>query len=93
MSLPNNWNMVEKRLMRLKRQSQKDLKFYDDYNKFMEEKISEGYAREDKTNHPDGRTWYLPQHGVYHPHKPNKLRVVFDCSAELNGRSNTKEQT
>ena len=91
MSLPNNRNMVEKRLILLKRQFQKDFKFYEDYNKFMEEIISKEYAREAKTNSPDGRTWYLPHHGVYHPHKPSKLRVVFDCSPELNGRSINKE--
>ena len=83
--------MVEKRLILLKRQFQKDFKFYEDYNKFMEEIISKEYAREAKTNSPDGRTWYLPHHGVYHPHKPSKLRVVFDCSPELNGRSINKE--
>ena len=57
----------------------------------MEEIISEGYAIEAKTNSPDGRTWYLPHHGVYHPHKPSKLRVVLDCSAKLNDRSINKE--
>ena len=60
-SLPNNRNMVEKRLMHLKRRFQKDLKFYEDYNKFMEEIISKGYAREVKTNHPDGRTFFPKQ--------------------------------
>ena len=77
--------------MHLKRQFQRDLKFYEGYNKFMEEIISKEYAREAKTNPPDRRTWYLPRHSIYHPHKPNKLRVVFDCSAELNGRSINKE--
>ena len=76
MNLPNNWNMVEKRLMHLKRQFQKDFKFYEDYNKFMEEIISEGYAREAKNNPPDGRTWYLPRHGVDHPNKLSKLSSV-----------------
>ena len=82
--------MVEKRLMHLKRQFQKHFEFYEDYNKFMEEIISLGYAREAKTNPPDGRTWYLP-HGVFHPHKPRKLRVVLDCNTELNGWSIYKE--
>ena len=77
--------------MHLKRLFQKDLKFYEDYNKFMKEIISKGYAREAKTNHPDGRTWYLPHHGVYYPHKPSKLRVVFDYNNELNGRSFNKK--
>ena len=31
--------------------------------------------------------WYLPHHGVYHPKKPDKLRVVSDCSAEYQGSS------
>ena len=35
----------------------------------------------------DGDTWYIPHHGVYHPHKPGKIRVVFDCSAKFVGLS------
>ncbi|XP_067023705.1 uncharacterized protein [Acropora muricata] len=31
--------------------------------------------------------WYVPHHGVYHPKKPEKLRVVFDCSADFQGHS------
>ena len=61
MSLPNNQNLVEKRLMHLKKWFEKDCKFYEDYNKFMEEIISKGYAREVKTNHPDGRTFFPKQ--------------------------------
>ena len=66
--------------MHLKRPLQRDFDFYEDYNKFMEEIISKEYVRKTITNPLDGRTWYLPYHGVYHPHKPSKLRVVFDCS-------------
>ena len=96
MSLPNNRDLVEKTLMHLKKWFEKDCKFYEDYNKFTEKIITKGYGREAKTNSPDGRTWYLPhhtmeEHGIYHSHKPSKLRVVFDCSAELNGRSINKE--
>lgn len=29
--------------------------------------------------------WYIPHHGVYHPKKPEKLRVVFNCSADFQG--------
>lgn len=35
----------------------------------------------------DGDTWYIPHHGVYHPHKPGKIRVVFECSAKFVGLS------
>ena len=34
--------------------------------------------------------WYLPHFGVYHPQKPNKIRVVFDSAAETNGVSLNK---
>jgi hypothetical protein len=34
--------------------------------------------------------WYLPHFGVYHPQKPEKIRVVFDSAAETNGISLNK---
>ena len=35
----------------------------------------------------NGRVWYIPHHGVYHPKKPGKIRAVFDASAEFKGES------
>ena len=35
----------------------------------------------------NGQVWYIPHHGVYHPKKPDKIRVVFDCSVEFSGES------
>ena len=35
--------------------------------------------------------WYIPHHGVYHPKKPTKIRVVFDCAAEYKGESLNKK--
>lgn len=34
--------------------------------------------------------WYIPHYGIYHPKKPNKIRVVFDCAAEFIGESSNK---
>ena len=31
--------------------------------------------------------WYIPHHGMYHPKKPEKICVVFDCSANFQGTS------
>ena len=77
MTLSNIRRAAEKRLMYLKKRSQRDLKLQEDYNKFMEEITS--------------KSWHLLHHEVYHPNKPDKIRVVFDCSAEFNGRSVNKE--
>ena len=32
-----------------------------------------------------------PHHGVYHPNKPGKIRVVFDLSADYKGRCLNRE--
>ena len=48
----------------------------------MEDMIGNGYAEKCKIEGKEGRCWYLTHHGVYHPQKPGKIRVVFDCSAQ-----------
>ena len=27
-------------------------------------------------------SWYIPHYSVYHPQKPDKIRVIFDCSSK-----------
>ena len=66
-------------------------KFKDDYIEFMKELTSKGYAKESSKVAESGHCWYLPHHGVYHPNKPGKIRVVFDLSAEHHGVSINKE--
>ena len=68
--------------------------FREDYVTFMNGIISKGYAREvPKANMKidEGKTWYLPHHGIYHPNKPGKIRVVFDCSCNYKGTSLNEE--
>ena len=66
-----------------------DDKYYTDYCSFVSDIISKGFARkvDDDLKDQLGRTWYLPHHGIYHPQKPTKIRVVFDCSASFEGHS------
>ena len=40
---------------------------------------------------PPGKIWYISHHAVYHPSKPGKKCVVFDCSAEFEGKLINKE--
>ena len=44
--------------------------------------LQKGYASEAE-NEQVGKVWYMPHHGVTHPDKPGKVRVVFDCSTEF----------
>ena len=56
----------------------------------MKEMIDKGQAErvlDEELHFSDGRVWYIPHHGVYHPQKPDKIRVVFDASAEFMGES------
>jgi len=48
------------------------------------EKILKGEVRQDE------KVCYLPHYGVFHPQKPNKIHVVFDCSAEYKGEALNK---
>ena len=83
--MPNNRGEAFKRLMFLKRRFLKDQNFFDDYKKFIDN-LLKGYAKQSEVV-LSGKTWYIPHHGVYHPYMPDKLRVVFDCSAEFQGKS------
>mgnify|MGYP002804252194 FL=1 len=91
--LPNNRDQALNRLYGFKRKMTSDPQYKRDYTAFMEEIIASGYAEkiiqvdsEVSSNH-DAQIWYLPHHGIYHPKKPGKIRVVFDCSAEYKGKS------
>ena len=86
--LPDNSAMALKRLVSLERKLKGNQKFHHDYNLFISNVLDKGYAEEvpaAEVDTQDGRVWYIPHHGVYHPRKPNKVRVVFDCTASYNG--------
>jgi len=85
--LPNSRPLAFKRLMQLKRRFGNNPKFKQDYNVFMQDMI-QNFAEKVPDNEllDESQTVnYIPHSGVYHPKKPNKIRVVFDCSAEFGG--------
>ena len=77
--MPNNRVLALKRLMTTQRKMQKDERYRIDYVNFMNTLLEKGYAVQ-SDECPNGKTWYIPHHGVKQPTK-QKLRVVFDCSA------------
>lgn len=86
-SLPDNKTSAMIRLNHLKRKLQRDERFKEQYVKFMEDVIEKGDAEQIVDGGSEGEKWYIPHHGVYHAKKPDKLRVVFDCSARHKGTS------
>ena len=89
-NLPNNKVQAQHRLRSLERRMKRDDKYKADYCAFMSSIIDKEYAEEvpaTELKRNDGKVWYIPHHGVYHPRKPNKIRVVFDCAAKHNGVS------
>lgn len=84
--MPNNRSTAHSRLMQLKKKFSQDPKYYQDYKHFMKEVIERGDAEEATCNNSSWK-WYIPHHGVYHHKKPDKIRVVFDCSSRTDDTS------
>ena len=84
--LPNNKFLASKRLENLQRRFERDESYRKKYSELMDALIANGYAEPvpDSTKDKEGSTWYIPHHGVQ---QPNKLRIVFDCSAQFKGYS------
>ena len=72
--------MLKKRLL-------KDPVLLTKYKECIEDLLEKGYAKSALATSVEGKTWYLPHHAVFHPAKPGKVRVVFDCSAKYRGSS------
>ena len=92
--LPVNRSQVERSASYLKRKLSSDTKLREDYVAFLKEVISEGYAEkvpQNVLNRSDGKVWFIPHRAVYHHKKPDKIRVVFNCSAQFHGTSLNNE--
>ena len=85
--LPNNRPMALLRLEHLKRKFVRDKHLHTQYTEFMTEMIGRRDAELVTSDGQQGNVWYIPHHGIYHPRKPDKLRVVFDCSARYQATS------
>ena len=89
-SLPNNYEQCLKRLISLKKKLKRDARIQRDYLEFMQKVLDRKHAdrvpKEELKTSP-GKVWYLPHFQVYHPRKPDQIRVVFDCSATFHGES------
>ena len=89
--ISNNRSLAESRLDQLKRRLLKNEDLRAKYNTTMNEYLPKGYAAKLTSGEllpTEGKfVWCLPHHPVFHPRKPGKVRVVFDCAAKFLGVS------
>ncbi|XP_036346973.1 uncharacterized protein LOC118756307, partial [Rhagoletis pomonella] len=88
--LPPSYAMAKHRLLNIESRMQRDAVFAENYKREVAKYLDKGYAKPltpDEASVEGPRTWYLPHFGVVNPHKPQKLRIVFDAAAATNGIS------
>ncbi len=95
--MPNNREQAANRLQSLLRSFKRRPQMEKDYFEFLGKVIARGHAElvPDVVAEKDGdvstsNLWYLPHFGIYHPKKPDQIRVVFDSSCEYEGMSLNK---
>ena len=93
-SLPNNRIGALHRLERTEKSLQKNPEKAKAYKEAIDKYVSNGHAGklgQDEVVNDEAKRWYLPHHAVINQHKPGKIRIVFDASAEFHGTSLNKE--
>jgi len=89
--LDNNRCVALHRLSLLKKRLEKNPQLHQMYKEFVNKLLVNDRARKIVDDGTGKIVWYLPHHPVFHPKKPNKVRVVYDCSAKYKGHSLNSE--
>ena len=85
--LEDNYEQAKVRLSHLKGRLLKNPMLKERYVNVVSSYISQGHAEQVSEKQAATSGWYLPHHPVQHPHKPDKVRVVFDCGVKYAGSS------
>lgn len=90
--LPNSREEAYKRLKSTRKTLDRKPEMKEHYFAFMQKTLDNGHAEPVPPNElvTSKPCWYLPHFGVYHPRKLDKIRVVFDSAAEIDGISLNK---
>ncbi|XP_017474322.1 PREDICTED: uncharacterized protein LOC108364948 [Rhagoletis zephyria] len=84
--LPQSYEMAKRRLIHIENKMLIDEAYAKCYKAEINKYVDKGYAKLLSTAEAreQGPTiWYLPHFGVVNPHKPHKLRIVFDAAAAV----------
>ncbi|XP_064462753.1 uncharacterized protein LOC135373586 [Ornithodoros turicata] len=85
--LPDNREQARIRFASLCRTLDKRPDMKEHFFTFMGNIFANGHAELAPERQEGKEVWYLPIFGVYHPKKPEQIRVVFDSSAKFQGTS------
>lgn len=85
--LPNNKRQAMQRLTSVRHMLNKRPQVKGQFTDFMQTLFDNGHAEIAPPLTKEEECWYLPFFGVYHPRKPEQIRIVFDSSAQHNGVS------
>ena len=83
--LPDNRSAALCHMQQLTTRLVRNAAYAEKYDKVVKEYINLGFTSKvdpSDTGTP-GRVWYMPHHGVRTAAKPDKVRVVFNCSARF----------
>ncbi|KAK3082605.1 hypothetical protein FSP39_000384 [Pinctada imbricata] len=86
-TLDNNRSLAMKRALSFDKNLQFNETKAAHVVEFMTKIFERGHAEIAPEVPPNKEIWYLPLFGVYHPKKPENVRVVFDSSAKFHGTS------
>lgn len=85
--LPNNREQALNCLFSLRRTLGKKPEMKQQFIDFIQKIFDNDHAELAPALTEGQECWYLPTFGVYHPRKPDQIRVVFDSSAQYQGLS------
>lgn len=85
--LQNNFQQAYDRAKKLEANLRRNPRKQEHFIAFMDTIFKKGHAEVAQPLKRGIECWYLPIFGVYHPKKPEKIRVVFDSSAKFKGLS------
>ncbi|XP_053698696.1 uncharacterized protein LOC128745645 [Sabethes cyaneus] len=88
---PDSYAMAYRRLCSLERRLRKNPTLEQTVRKLIDEYQAKNYAHkatvQELVSADPQKMWYLPLSIVLHPKKPNKVRLVWDAAAQVNGVS------
>ena len=92
--LPDSTGLANKRFRYLRKRLRENVQLYKKYESIIQDYLAKGYCRKMSREEALARgvkTWTLAHHPVLHPRNPDKVRIVKDAAAEVNGVSLNKD--